>query len=244
MRNRPFLTVFSIAAVVAVVLLCGRPRASRPNGPNQTATVEVLNNTLEPLARHFNDRAARVRFVALLSPTCSECVLGAEAIKEELVDRFAAERLDVTIVWAPMLESDNEAAAKESAHLFDNTHVRQFYDPDVLAGKSYRREVFPDAYRKGAASLPEDHWLRERLPADDYDPGPEWDIYMFFDKRVAWQDVPPRPTRYVRHLGRIVEHGDEYLSLMWVDDYSNPPVEGHLSEQIRRLGDSMVKRSR
>jgi hypothetical protein len=143
-----------------------------------------------------------------------------------------------------MLENDSEAAARESAHIFDNATVGQFYDPSILAGKAYRHDVFPDAYEKGLASLPKNHWLREQLPAAGHELGPEWDIYMFFDKKVAWKNEPPHPSRFVRHLGRIVEHGDEYLSLMWVNDYSNPPVEGHLPDEIRRLGDSMMKRKR
>ncbi len=237
MRNRSFLPTLW----VAITLVTFPPRAAIAE---KTPSVVVLDDTLEPVARHFNERDGRVRFVALLSPTCSECILGAEAVKSELVDRFPANKLDVIIVWAPMLESDSEAAAKETARMFDNTAVAQFYDPNILAGKAYRHDVFPDAYDKGVASLPNDHWLHEMIPDWGGELGPEWDIYMFFDKKADWRETPPQPSRFVRHLGRIVEHGDEYLSLMWIDDYSNPPIEGNLYNEIRRLGDSMMKRKR
>jgi len=163
-------------------------------------------------------------------------------VKQELADRYSNDSLAVTIVWSPMLESDNEAAAREAAAMFDSTRVTQFYDPEHRAGDAFRRLVFPDAYDKAFASLPDDHWLRETMPQlkSRYETSPEWDIYMFFGPELEWGKAPPRPTRFVRHLGRMIEKDGERLSLMWVDGYENPPVEGRLPTEIDRLGRKLL----
>lgn len=63
---------------------------------------------------------------------------------------------------------------------------------------------------------------------------------MFFEPGLVWKDAPPSPTRFVRHLGRMIEKDGERLSLMWIDGYHNPPVEGTLPAEIERLADSLM----
>jgi len=163
-------------------------------------------------------------------------------VKQELVDRYPSDSLAVFIVWSPMMPGDSEEAAREATEVFDGASVIQFYDPSRRVGNAFRRDVFPDAYDKGFASLPADHWLRESMPQmkSRYETSPEWDIYMFFDSSREWKKVPPTPTRFVRHLGRIIEKGDERLSLMWINGYENPPVEGRLPTEVGRLAHELL----
>jgi hypothetical protein len=155
-------------------------------------------------------------------------------VKQELVGH---DGLEVTIVWSPMMDADDEGAAREAATIFAGSHVVHFYDPERRVGSAFRRDVFPKAYEQALATLPSDHWLHDALvekgPA--YGDRPEWDIYMFFDAGAKWIDAPPRPAHFVRHMGRIIETDDGRLSLMWIDDYGKPPVEGVLAEEIGRL---------
>ncbi|HXV13147.1 MAG TPA: hypothetical protein VEC56_02980 [Candidatus Krumholzibacteria bacterium] len=158
-------------------------------------------------------------------------------MKQKVVGRKG---IDVTIVWAPMMEGDDEAAAREAARMFDKKHVAHFYDPERRVGLAYRREVFPNAYDEALASLPADHWLRDVLleRGREYGDRPEWDIYMFFDRGAKWMAAPPRPIHFVRHLGRVGENGE---SLMWVDGYGREPVEGDLANEIQRLAREVAK---
>ena len=167
-------------------------------------------------------------------------------MKQKLVDRYPSDSLAVTIVWSPMMEGDSEDAAREAAVIFEGKDVAQFYDPERKVGTAFRRRVFPDAYQKTYASLPADHWMRESMPQlkSRYESSPEWDIYMFFAPGLEWKKNPPHPTRFVRHLGRIVEKDGEMLSLMWIDDYANLPVEGHLPDEIGKLGSDPLKKQR
>lgn len=160
-----------------------------------------------------------------------ECRHGASAVKQKLADH---KNLDVTIVWSPMMESDNEAAARDAERMLKGTRVTHYYDPGRRVGLAFRRDVFPDAFEHAMASLPADHWLKHEFAVrgPDYSGQPEWDIYMFFDRGVKWAATPPRPFHFIRHMGRIGENGE---SLMWIDDYAKPPVEGDLIREVGRV---------
>jgi len=77
------------------------------------------------------------RFLAILSPSCGECAHGAQVVREALLQAGAAPKLDIFIVWAPMLPEDDQAAARASSALFD-ARVRQYYDPARRAGAAFR----------------------------------------------------------------------------------------------------------
>ncbi|MCI0452831.1 MAG: hypothetical protein L0Z51_10660 [Candidatus Latescibacteria bacterium] len=158
-------------------------------------------------------------------------------MKQKVVGRKG---LDVTIVWAPMMEGDDETAARAAARMFKDKSVGHFYDPERRVGLAYRRDVFPNAYDEALASLPADHWLREVLleRGPEYGDRAEWDIYMFFGRDATWGDVPPRPVRFIRHLGRVLENGE---SLMWIDGYTKPPVEGDLVREVGRMAIGVTK---
>jgi hypothetical protein len=164
-------------------------------------------------------------------------------VQQELIDRYPDKSLEVIFIWAPMMEGDSEEAARQAALEFGAKRAAHFYDPERLAGAAFRKDVFPDAYDQAYASLPADHWLKEEMPnlKSRYVDSPEWDIYMFFGPGVKWNATPPRPTRYVRHLGRIIKKDNEWLSLMWIDAYSNPPTEGKLPVEIGRLGQELFR---
>jgi hypothetical protein len=163
-------------------------------------------------------------------------------VKQELVDRYPSDSLAVIIVWSQMLTGDSEETARAAAKMFGSARVQQFYDPEHRVGNAFRRQVFPDAYDKALSSLPAGHWLRESMPQMKarYQNGPEWDIYMFFDAGIDWKEAPPPPTRFVRHAGRMIEKDGGRLSLMWVGDYSNPPVEGRLPVEMDRIATSLM----
>src|SRR5882672_1027900 len=88
--------------------------------------VTVLTNDLTPLRDAFNARSDQWRAFALVSTTCSECVLGAEAVEKEITHRYPANQLDAIVVWIPLLPSDNERAARASATIFPPNRATQF----------------------------------------------------------------------------------------------------------------------
>jgi hypothetical protein len=163
-------------------------------------------------------------------------------VKQEITDRYCADSLRVLIVWSPMMDADNEAAAREAAEMF-GADVLQFYDPGRRVGRAYREKVFPDASRQALASLPDHHWLRERYSGlgESFATRPEWDIYLFYAPAIRWEGSPPVPTHFARHIGRFGVEGGDPRSVVWVDGYDRPPVEGALSAVLGGIAREMLR---
>src|SRR5437870_947412 len=79
---------------------CGEPAAARDN---VSRNMSILGDDVTPLIEAFNTQSDTWRVVAVVSPTCSECVYGAEAVKKEITDRYGPERVRAMIVWIPMI---------------------------------------------------------------------------------------------------------------------------------------------
>lgn len=202
--------------------------APSSNGDPQPVTVV---DSLEPIKAAFNAHADKPRVVLLISPTCSECVYGADVVRKSIMDRFAASGVYAIVVWEPMLESDSEPAARRSSGIFAGVPAQQFYDPERRSGWAYDREQFPRKWEEVEAALPPDHWLRrkhERKP----DPAPEWDVYMLYKPGAQWSRQTPKPDAFIRHIGRD-EHG---LSRYWRDRFNTPPTTGDLYEAMAQMG--------
>ena len=210
---------------------CKQPAASAQDA--EAKGLVSLADDVSRLASDFNAAKTRPRFLAILSPTCSACVHGAEAIKAAILPAGAA--IDVFVVWAPMLAGDGGIAATASSAVLAAPHVRQYWDPSRRVGTSFRKDVFPDAVERMKRSLPKEH-LFEQYLVDRDNSQPEWDIYLFFDRGVEWTDRAPAPSRWVRQtaLFRKGETG-QLTSLLWANDYAKTPVEGSLTEQLARL---------
>jgi hypothetical protein len=187
-------------------------------------------DSLAPIKDAFNAHADKPRVLLLVSPACSECVLGAQAVRKSIVDRFAQSGVVPIVVWEPMLAPDNEEAARGASAIFADTRALQFYDPDRHAGWAYERERFAGKWDELEAALPADHWLRkahDRKP----DPAPEWDVYMLFKPGVRWADKAPKPDAFIRHIGRDTSGKSHFFR----DRFDSPPARGDLFEAMEQM---------
>lgn len=141
----------------------------------QTPEIISLADSLYPLRQHFNRHQDFPRFLALLSPTCKECVEGARAIKKSIVTTYPQAPISLSIVWINMLQGDDIAAAKRAARIISDPRVRHFYDPQRLAGKTIAHIL------GGSGKV-------------------AWDIYLFYSKVVEWKETPPQPLVWVHQL--------------------------------------------
>ena len=92
-----------------------------------------------------------------------------------IIEPFGA-RVNVAIVWIPMLPEDSTAAATGTSELFDSA-VAQFYDADRLLGAA----------------------IASALNASTT----AWDIYLTYGRAQRWEDgaPPPAPIAYAHQLG-------------------------------------------
>jgi copper chaperone CopZ len=210
---------------------CKRPPATAQNA--EAAGLVSLAASTSKLVTDFNAAKARPRFLAILSPTCSACVHGAQAIKAAILP--AGDTVDVFVVWAPMLEGDGSGPASTSSAVLAAPHVRQYWDPARHVGTALRKDVFPDAVDQMQRSIPKEHFLEPYLLGRDKTQ-PEWDIYLFFEPGIDWNDRAPVPSRWVRQTALFPSNqGGEPTSVLWANDYASAPVEGSLTEHLRRL---------
>ncbi len=210
---------------------CGTPAAGAAGAPQPVAVVD----SLEPIRAAFNANADRPRIVLLVSPSCSECVFGAEVVRQSIMDRFAASGVRAIVVWEPMLAPDSEAAARRSSGIFAGTGAVQFYDPGRRAGWAYEQVHFWRKWDEVEAALPADHWLRETVDRKP-DPGPEWDLYMLYRPDLRWEGQPPRPDAFIRHIGRDEQGRSRYFR----DGFNAPPVTGDLREAMEEMGGDVL----
>ncbi len=210
---------------------CCTPAAT-PAGAPQTVTVV---ESLEPIRSEFNAHTNQPRVVLLVSPACSECVFGAEVVRQSIMNRFGASGVHAIVVWEPMLKPDNEVAARKSSGIFAGVPATQFYDPQRHAGWAYEREHFAGKWDEVAAALPPEHWMRDMV---DEKPkaSPEWDVYMLFKPGVRWEGHSPKPDAFIRHFGRD-EHG---ISRYWRDRFDAPPTTGDLHQAMERMGSDVL----
>lgn len=201
-------------------------------GPLQPISVV---DSLEPIKAAFNAHTDQPRVVLLVSPVCSECVFGTEVVRKSIMDRFAASGVFAVVVWEPMLEPDNEAAARRASGIFAGTTAAQFYDPQRHAGWAYEREHFAKKWDQVESALPPDHWLRAAVD-ERPDPGPEWDVYMLYKPGVRWHGQPPKPDAFIRHIGRD-NHGQ---SRYFRDSFNSPPAIGDLYIAMEQMARDVI----
>lgn len=74
-----------------------------------------------------------------------------------------------------MMGSDNYEAAQKAVSKFKDKRLKQFYDPNQLAGKAF------------AGSLGHDNKLA-------------WDVYLFYPVESMWEELPPHPEAFMHQL--------------------------------------------
>lgn len=198
--------------------------------------VTVLSDDLSPIRKTFNALSDRWRVVALVSPTCSECVYGAEAVRKEVTDRYPADRVGAVTIWIPMVPTDNEQAARASATIFPVDRAAQFYDARQSVGWAYSRYTFTSFISRARKSLPDGHYLAEAFDNPQEGERPQWDLYMLYAPGVRWDQAPPMPTHWIRHCGRT----DGQESTYWIDSPDTPPREGNLFQAVRQMADDAI----
>ncbi len=222
-----------VPACCATPVTAPSPRRTWANGPVQLTPIK---DSMQPVIDRFNADKDKPRVVALLSPTCGGCVHAANAIFTEAVKAYPEADLSVLVIWEPMLGSDNEAAARASATIFDDPRVHQFWDADRLSGITYSTEVYPQRMSQIAEAMPDDHFLKGRFDKNaDVSPEriPMWDFALFYPAGVEWVDTPPASSAFIRQLA-IFKTPEGTTATILTDDFTQPPIESDWYDEVRR----------
>lgn len=96
-----------------------------------------------------------------------------------MIENMAEKNIEVIIVWTNMLKSDDKENAYKAASMFKDPAITQYFDAQNEFGDLVARRLNP----KGSKA---------------------WDIYMFFDKDVKWNESLPRPFDYAHQLSESI----------------------------------------
>ena len=108
-------------------------------------------------------------------------------MQKSIIEEFPEMETRVSIVWLHMLQGDSESSAKESARMFSNHRVSQFYDPNKLAGKAIAESV---------------GWKGQVA----------WDTYLFYPVGREWAKMSPAPSVWMHQLSEPWADREHYHS--------------------------------
>ena len=153
---------------------------------SQLNNLVILDRYLEPLKGRFNVCNDKMRFLALLSPTCPLWRdQGARAVHETVFRRFPDADISASIVWIPILDEDSFEAAIPSVKVLNDKRIQHFYDQNQIVGKKIANSV---------------GWAGNIA----------WDIYLFYEPYVDWSGEPPKPNYWMHQLTDEWAKNDHY----------------------------------
>ena len=149
-------------------------KAEPPAASASTPATPLSSVSIEELRKEFNASSQKIRIVALLSPTCSECRSG-HAVVGGILKKFPSPRLQALLVWEPMRDGDSPAAAAEQAETVRDARISQGWDGSGDAGKLF-------------GSTLDLHEIA-------------WDVYLIYKPGITWEGQrPPHPTFWMHQL--------------------------------------------
>lgn len=131
---------------------------------------------LEDLIDQFNSSEDSIRVLAIVSPTCQDCLVGFEIVKR-LFTRFDSKNIRGFVIWIAMLEGDDEEIAKRGSETFRDPRITHFWDYERRAGRLYANTLH---LQNGVA----------------------WDVYLLYSPRMRWEneDEAPQPAYWMHQL--------------------------------------------
>jgi hypothetical protein len=132
--------------------------------------------TVQDLVNNFNSSGESVRVLAIVSPSCKDCIFGFEAIKK-LFERYSSSKLRGIIIWTAMLQGDNEKTAKTMSEGIQDERIEQYWDYERVAGRLFAKTL--------------------RLQN-----GTAWDVYLLYSPRMKWEseERAPEPAFWMHQL--------------------------------------------
>jgi hypothetical protein len=122
----------------------------------------------------FNVASDRPRLVVVSSPTCPSC-LQKVADVEEILSRYPQARIQVFVLWAPYMQTDNRPQAQRASAYMTDRRARHFWDLWRFGTRSYSEQMnIPPRYA--------------------------WDMLAFYEPHLVWRDSPPEPTFWMHAL--------------------------------------------
>lgn len=168
-----------LARVLMMILViasssCGR---DAPEAGQAPVSFTVMDDSLAPLKRDFNEAAGNVRLLFISGPTCGICLRGLADMNAALLGGTDDPRLRTFVVSVPTLGA-TEQDARNSASLIDNPYVRHYWEGSGIVGRLFQ----------------------ERMGMNNY----AWDMWFIYGPEARWDErLPPSPDFWMHQLGSL-----------------------------------------
>lgn len=150
------------------------PSTGQPATVASNVTTAMSSVDTDAVRKEFNTSSDKVRIVALLSPTCPGCRSG-HGVVGQVLKKFSSPQLKAILVWEPMREGDNPAAATQQAETVRDPRITQGWNESRNVGKLFG----------------------ETLELHDI----AWDVYLVYKPGIKWEgQQPPHPTFWMHQL--------------------------------------------
>lgn len=138
-------------------------RASDPEGYSR------IDAALQPLREHFEASFGRPRLVAVVAPTCGNCVQNALAIAEGLLPSLQRDDLEVFFVWSSILVTDVEPRAVRRIEEFSHPAITHYWDEHGRVARAFSQtlQVENQAYDCYFLYGPDATWDPENTMRDE-----------------------------------------------------------------------------
>jgi hypothetical protein len=137
--------------------------------------IAMVDGVGQPFVDDFNDDRDKLRVVAVVSPTCVDCLNAVRSIRRAIQAGPTDAPIAASILWVDVTPFDSADEVERVTRLVDIEGVRQYHDPTGWTG------------RRVAASL----GFPEQLA---------WDVFLLYRPGLAWNEKPPAPTEWVHQL--------------------------------------------
>ncbi len=131
------------------------------------------------------------------------CIRGARAVQESIIEGFPEADIDVLIVWTHILKGDaGDAAARKSSRIFDDPRVSQFHDGRRRVARAFAGYVNMPSMSK----MIDEVGLKPGQVNSVFSPGfvkddaAAFDLLMFFEADARWADDIPEPSTWMTQL--------------------------------------------
>lgn len=124
----------------------------------------------QQLKAQFNKEHGVLRLVVLVSPTCPECVSGAEWVDDYILKRYPELPIRVYAIWYEMYPGDSPDDFPAARRLMPDRRVTHWWDPSKDVGR----------------------WFTKVVPTD-LKGDIQWDAYYLYGKQASWEEEPPSP---------------------------------------------------
>lgn len=203
------LRALQLAALAGVLLVTGCAR--NPPAGTGAASYETLDDQASQLRAVFNRDTGRVRLLFVVDPICPGCLRGPADMNRDLLAGTADPRLQVFIVYEPVLGVARYVPwlriaggrdVPQAAGLIHNPNVHNYWNANGSFGRLLSRAVGLENHGRQVYA---------------------WDVWLLYGPGARWDSSgPPRPQLLMHQLsalrGSAFPHLDSHAFAARVQD--------------------------